>query len=180
MSGKLIVCTPEERAEIQAWAMENCKKNWVANGKHTSRYHAVMDSCDPPPPDCVWEIKKRVVEAFGLEGRPAEPLFRDFCSVHFQGGMAHLHLDPNTDGLVNTRFNVMIQKPQVGGMPVNDGKNVTIVQEGEAWRVDSGITPHCSTMVKGPVPRIILSFGFLLEPPPGVEVSSRESECKTE
>lgn len=73
----------------------------------------------------------------------------------------HEHRDHNHRGLIHTRFNVLVSKPEAGGEPINNGRMID-VNEGEVWRCNAGLDLHSCTKVVGNKPRIVLSFGYLL------------------
>lgn len=145
---------------VAAWAAANYqtfKRNTISPGRH----FGILQRSDLSPPPEVWEIKRRIVDAFGLADAPIEPIFKDYCSVITEGGAIHRHTDLNQGDKIHTRFNVMVARPDGGGMPVH-GDNEIDVAEGEVWRCDAGSVEHGSTPVVGPNPRIVLSYGFLL------------------
>jgi hypothetical protein len=44
---------------------------------------------------------------------------------------------------------------------VQDGVEM-VVEEGDVWRCDASRVRHWCTPVRGPKPRIVLSYGFLI------------------
>ncbi|RKP47022.1 hypothetical protein [Trinickia fusca] len=141
---------------IRAWALANVRR-FQPNG--FGRQFASLHLFTNVPAE-VWKIKLSIIERFGLRNTPPEPLYRDLCSLITRGGAVHMHRDPNQGGLIHTRFNVMISKPQAGGQPIIDNE-ILDVPEGGIYRVDAGLKLHGTTAVLGDRPRIILSFGFL-------------------
>ena len=116
----------------------------------------------PDAPKEVWSIKSLVMSHYMIPASaPTEPMFQDFCGVITDGGAVHRHSDPNVGELIHTRFNVMVSKPDIGGVPIINGVPVQ-VEEGEVWRCDAGLYEHECTTVTGFKPRVVLSFGFLL------------------
>ena len=73
------------------------------------------------------------------------------------------HTDPNDGKNIHTRFNVLISKPEVGGLGVIN-EQVIEVEENEVWVCAAGRYLHYSTKVEGPKPRILLSFGHFIHP----------------
>ena len=140
---------------IKKWAEENYK-TFTNNG--FGRQFKILDNSCPKE---VFTIKKIIVEKYKLENKQQEPIYKDFCGFITDGGAIHEHTDANKNGLIHTRFNVMISKPIEGGIPIQDGKQI-LVEEGDVWRCDAGLIKHSCTEVKGNKPRIVLSFGFLL------------------
>lgn len=157
-----IVMTSEEQVEIVEWANKNYV-NFINNGP--GRQYHFLDTFEDIP-ICIWNIKQRVVEKEGLYEYRQEPVFRDYIGYIVNGGQIHPHKDPNNDFLdddllIHTRFNVFIQLPLKGGMPIYGNKKID-VKELEYIRCLSGLETHYCEKVEGEKARIILSFGFLI------------------
>lgn len=145
---------------VAAWAVANYQ-TFKRNPFSPGRYYGILQRSDLSPPAEVWEIKRQIVDAFGLANAMIEPTLMDYCSFITEGGAIHRHFDQNQAGRIHTRFNVMVARPDGGGMPVH-GDTEIHVAEGEVWRCDAGRVENWSTPVIGPNPRIVLSYGFLL------------------
>jgi hypothetical protein len=141
---------------VIAWACEN-RAAFRPNG-HGRQYGVLQEYT---PPDAVWVVKRQIVEAHGLQHAEQEPRFKDFCGLITDGGAIHPHKDPDVNGKQHVRFNVMVSKPEAGGMPVQDGVELA-VEPGDVWRCDASRVRHWCTPVQGTKPRIVLSFGFLV------------------
>jgi hypothetical protein len=147
---------------VKKWADENYK-TFRPNG--FGRQYGILQNINTPKE--VWEIKEKVVDFFKLHDAKQEPIFKDYCGYIKEGGAIHKHTDINEGSLIHTRFNVMISKPIEGGEPVQN--NIVLsVNEGDVWRCDAGKVLHWCTPVIGNKPRIVLSFGFLLEENNGI------------
>jgi len=138
------------------WAIAN-KPRFKPNG--FGRQYGDLATLNAPA--IVWDIKSKIIAANGLQDCQQEPIFKDYCGFITAGGAIHKHQDPNQNGKIHTRFNVMVSKPISGGVPVIDEKEV-YVEEGDIWRCDAGLLEHWCTPVVGNKPRIVLSFGFLV------------------
>jgi hypothetical protein len=145
-------------APVSAWAIER-HKAFQPNGH--GRQYGVLYREDLTPPSEVWEIRRQIVEANGLQGCDTEPMFQDFCGFITAGGAIHEHQDFDHNGKQHIRFNVMVSKPEAGGTPVQDGVEMP-AEEGVVWRCDASRVRHWCTPVQGPKPRIVLSYGFLV------------------
>jgi len=98
---------------------------------------------------------------FGLKPVSVEPIFKNLTGNHFQdGAFVHPHTDPAPEGLVHTRCNLMLRKPEEGGNPVLDGEELDI-DEGDLWLCLASMELHSSTPIKGGE-RLIFSFGSLV------------------
>ena len=138
------------------WA-NNSYTQFKANGDNRQFCTLVHGYC----PIEVWEIKKIIENRYDLAGKVQEPMFRDFCGYILDGGQVHRHQDLNSYGLIHTRFNVLLSKPEFGGTPVINGVALSI-EENEVWVCKAGLYQHETTRVQGSKPRIVLSFGYLL------------------
>jgi hypothetical protein len=145
-------------APVSAWAIRN-HKSFRPNGH--GRQYGVLYREDLGPPPEVWEIRRLIVEANNLQGCTTEPMFQDFCGFITEGGAIHSHQDQDHNGKQHARFNVMVSKPETGGIPVQDGVEIE-VDEGNVWRCDASRVRHWCTPVQGLKPRIVLSYGFLI------------------
>ena len=91
-----------------------------------------------------------------------EPILGNFIGVVEEGGYVHQHMDPRTDGKCHVRINFMISKPDIGGMPIINGRTYDI-KEGECWINLASEWEHGTDIVKGTKPRITLSIGSLVD-----------------
>lgn len=92
-----------------------------------------------------------------------DTIFTDFLSVNTISGAIHPHTDPNIEGYIHTRFNLIVQAPDSGGNPVYNGMEFPI-KSGMLWRCEAGKYIHSSTPVIGLKKRINISFGFQIKP----------------
>ena len=151
------IMTIEEQNEIINYAKNNYK---IFDKNGYNKWKKALDEL-PKVPECIWEIKKRIIEKENLYDSPQEPTLKDQIGYMIEGGFLHLHVDQNKDGLIHTRFNVYVQIPYEGGMPIYSNHRIDI-KEREYTICRSGIDFHYTDKVKGDRERIILSFGFLL------------------
>ena len=120
-----------------------------------------FNSTDTIIPDCIWKLRQKIVFKEKLQDCIQEPVFEDFISMILPGGYIHHHKDPNQYTLYHTRFNVCIQHPSddfkvfYGGFPVDFSNGVYALSR-------SGIDVHYSTVNNSTLPRINISFGFLV------------------
>lgn len=148
---------------VKEWANVR-QKSFMPNGYGRQFLILSRDNC----PSVIWDIKEQVVAQYKLHNEAQEPVYKDFCGYITEGGQVHKHRDNNQKGLIHTRFNVLVQKPQSGGIPVINDVELEVA-EGDIWVCRAGLDYHSSTQVIGNKARIVLSFGFLLgagyEPP---------------
>ena len=146
-----------ELMTMKQWALCNVFQFWP-NGP--SRQYGDLEYLSAPT---VWrDIKQRVIQQYQIIDWILEPIYRDLCGFTTDGGFVHTHRDKTQPGRDHIRVNLVISKPDSGGDPILDGITIPLPEIGGSWRCDAGGTNHGCTPVHGSVPRIILSFGFLV------------------
>jgi hypothetical protein len=151
------IMSEDEQKIIIEWLRKNYLK---LNENGFKRYMKNMHKI-PDIPNCVWDIKQRIVEKENLQNAIEEPEFSDSIGYMMNGGQLHKHTDPNRYGLIHTRFNVYVQIPEKGGYPIYSDQ-VLKLKERTYICCRAGIDPHYCEKVEGDKERIILSYGFLL------------------
>jgi hypothetical protein len=140
--------------------------DWVKKNYKTFKptgYHRGMNSLQnySDVPECIWNIKQRIVEKEGLENEKQDPFFKDAVGYMWEGGSLHKHTDPNIENLIHVRYNVYVQIPYEGGIPVYNNIRCNL-KERTYICCRSGIDYHWCEKVIGERERIVLSFGFML------------------
>jgi len=153
------IISEEEQQEIIQWANQTYH-TFLRNGP--GRQFQKLRSMKSTP-SCVWDIKKRIIEREHIDNPITEPIFEDYIGYITHGGKIQRHTDPNRSGLLHTRFNLIVQLPEKGGMPIYADKLIK-VKERTYIRCNSGTDFHECELVEGPKARIVLSFGFLFPP----------------
>jgi hypothetical protein len=104
-------------------------------------------------------FKEIVYEEIGVPNILPEPQFGNFIGVNLEGGSVHEHQDArDKNNNVHLRFNFMIQKPDIGGNPIINGKEYWI-DEDTCWMNYASEWKHGSTPVAGGRARVVLSLG---------------------
>jgi len=151
------IITEAEQATIIQWANDNYT-TFTKNGQ--GRQFLVLSTATNAPP-CISDIKQRIVEKENLEYAEQESDFGDYVSYIQNGGQINKHKIPEIGGKSLIRFEVYVQLPLNGGMPLIDDK-VEIVTERHYARRKPDADFHSCQIVEGMKNRIVLSFGFLL------------------
>jgi hypothetical protein len=162
-----------ERCELNDWVTNlflNNHMDVLSNGRFEKKllpddgnnafvYSAPGEKVNP----LVFEIKKRIEEKERLTTSKHEYYLKDFVAVVPKNGFIHKHTDPNEfeHNLFHVRFNVFISVPP-NDMSTYYGGNVINAVEGCYVLCRSGIDQHWSDINMGDIPRISLSFGYLL------------------
>lgn len=147
---------------VNDWVDIN-KDLFYPNEKGENRWmYQVKDYDTYSYPEEFLDIKYELMDMFNV------PLYAvqdtdiyDAIGIQTKGAFTHLHMDNNSGDNVHFRLNVLVSKPEVGGMPVIKDEVIN-VEEGEPWICYSGIEYHSTTKVGGDVKRILLTYGFTL------------------
>lgn len=157
------IMTEEECCELNTWATElytNNQLDPISQGK----FDLKISHTDKTVIPLVFEIKKRIEETELLGSYKSETFVNDFLEVVPINGCIQKHTDPNDfqNNLFHVRFNVFISIP-----PNDIGTtyyNGVIIESIKCCYVlcRSGIDTHWSDVNTSDIPRISLSFGYLL------------------
>jgi len=160
------IMTVDEQTAIIEWTM----KNWQnfryneLNGGYFIFTEFIEESHDDSKlnlkvSNIISSIRNRVIEAEKLHCLSSEPSLQDFIYYMNKNTKLHKHKDANSNDGYHIRFNVIIQLPEKGGVPIYGGKKM-YVQERCYLVCRSGIDYHTSSVIDGDVPKIVISFGF--------------------
>jgi hypothetical protein len=118
-----------------------------------------------PLPEEFWAIRTRVIARLGIDDLSDDPYKGSFLTSVAPGGDVHTHKDARLwiDGDLRPllRCNVMVRRPDAGGMPVIEGTEFDIPDRG-LWALHPTENIHGATSVAGPTSRVTLSFGFVV------------------
>ncbi len=158
------IMNDEERLCIRDWAIGLMSKSLMielSNKRLEYKIDAIKN--DTNVAQIVFEIRKRIEEREHLSSFEKDIYVNDFVAIVPTGSFIHKHRDPNTyeKELYHVRFNVFITLPKLGGATYYDGHVIDSV-EGSYVLCRSGIDEHWSDPNEDVVPRISLSFGYLL------------------
>lgn len=132
----------------------------IWNPKHGEIHPAAL-------PAVFWAIRARVVARLGLDGLDEDPYKGSFLTYLLPGGRVHEHRDRRIEldgrGVSVLRCNVLLERPEGGGMPVIGGQELDVPERG-AWAFYPTELVHAATPVSGDRHRVTLSFGFLVHP----------------
>lgn len=154
------IITQDEASTIFKWAITLQKKGYLKNNTNNKRNFRKVSQL-PNTPSLYYEIRNRITDALGIEDI-LEPVLESYISVITEGGAVHAHTDPEQPGYKHLRANVMISKPKEGGRPIIEGETYDIEQRGWWWFLP-GEMLHTSEKVTGKKPRIICSYGYLVD-----------------
>jgi len=154
------IMSEEERIEIKKWCLSICP-----NSEPLSNYRTqyLIHAENKNIPHIIFDIKRRIIKKEHMEGFEEEKELNDFVGFVLPGGRIHKHTDKNDKEkkLYHARFNVFIELPKKGCTTYYDGVPIT-AKPCNYVLSRSGVDPHWSDKNEDIVPRISLSFGYLL------------------
>lgn len=153
------IMSSQEQEVILDWMLE-VQHKFVSNpmGNHRNYY---IFSDDPSAPKVLFDIKKRIYKKEKLGEVYIEPMYKDYIGCILEGGHIHKHKDANVGNLKHVRYNVFLTVPKKGGVPFYNDKKMKMVERGYI-KCNSGDEYHYCTPVEGEIPRIVISYGFLV------------------
>lgn len=163
MYNRGLIMSREEQEILHKWTLELLSTNKIGTIAH-GRYHKTLLKDDADVIPLVFEIDARIRKKENLSLSQKETYLGDFVTIIPKNGFIHKHIDPNKiqHNLFHVRFNVFITVPSDGSMNVYyDGNEVDSVELCYVL-CRSGIDHHWSDPNTSDVPRISLSFGYLL------------------
>lgn len=157
----------EEQLFLLKWIEENInlfKINPITlEGElYGSRKAYIVENEDDGCFDLVKKIKNKLIKIENIKDWIEEPYYKDLIGINSTGGSIHQHTDLNIDGYTHIRYNVILKYPTEGGHSIYNGK-INVLKENMVWRCVAGKVRHGSVPVKGEIPRITLSLGFLIK-----------------
>lgn len=156
------IMTTSERNELESWAIALLTSNTMTTSENKIKLKVLSENDGHIIP-LIFELKRRVEEKERLTGFKKETSVKDNLIIVPKGGFLHKHTDPNDlqNNLFHIRFNIFISVNQTDFNAYYDGHVVDAV-DGCYVLCRSGIDSHWSDINESEIPRISLSFGYLL------------------
>jgi|LakMenEpi03Aug12_release.lakeMendotaPanAssembly.Ray.scaffolds.fasta_scaffold226161_2 hypothetical protein len=132
------------------------------NGAGYGRKLCLLNKIDHRLSEEIRLFSKQCYESLGIFEYDDEPMFGNLIGVNKEGAFVHPHTDPGVDDKCHVRLNFLIQKPVTGGMPIINGVEYTIEENG-CWKNIASAWWHGSSRTEGSKERIILSLGALVK-----------------
>ena len=151
------IISQEEQMIIVDWVLRN---NHKFNNSGYSRRMQRLDFFEFKP-DVFEILRERIIQKEKLQNYAPEPILDDSIGYMTNGGKLQRHRDPNSGNKIHIRFNVYVQVPIEGGMPIYNDQLIPIPERCYIC-CRSGIDFHESSEVIGEKARIVISFGFLI------------------
>jgi hypothetical protein len=151
-----------ERRELEDYALK-LKADEVLEANPAGRnrfYQGIWGG--PLVTPLIRKLAGRIEGRFGLDGVPVDPELGWVISVIYHGGFVHTHKDDrlyHDRPLKHLRCNVVVSKPDGGGVPVIGKRPVPLIERG-GWAFFASEVEHSAFPVNGSKPRIIYQFGY--------------------
>lgn len=152
------ILNPKEQNEIIKWAQEKYNHFEVIG---YNRWRCVLEYA-PSYPKIIDIIKQRIVEIENLQNSIQEPIYKDSIIYMQNGSKIHKNISPNNGNLIHVRFNVYVQIPKNGGLPIYNNISYEIKERCYICS-KSGIDYNECDQIFGNKELIILSYGFLMD-----------------
>ena len=167
------VVTYEEQQCIINWIGENKNKTFIynlLNGGYFMYIDTLKETldnsnnivCNENIYKIITNIKKRIESLENLNDCKTCPELGHFIYYMGNGTKLHRHKDDNNINSYHIRFNVIIQNPESGGVPIYAGKKIN-TKERCYIICRSGLDYHESTLVNGNKPKITISYGYSID-----------------
>ena len=169
------IMSETERLEIRNWANDLVFNNKMDELTH-ERLELKLNNNNSEIIPLVFEIRKRIEQRERMESFEREKHVNDFVTIISKTGFIQKHTDTNDiqRNLFHIRFNVFITIPNKGGATYYDGHEIDAIA-GSYVLCRSGIDEHWSDPNEDIIPRISLSFGYLVPPEKADELCSDTS-----
>jgi len=151
---------PDEQKSLVDWAYE-VRNLLEPNPASPKRFFKRLKEL--PENTLVDKVIQKILKVYKLDTTlKYDGDLGSLLSWHDEGGSVHEHTDKPLEypALRHYRFNLFINLPDAGGVPIYNGKPLD-VEERRLVPYEADIHPHSSTKVIGIKPRIVLSFGWL-------------------
>lgn len=130
----------------------------IPNRISPHRYFNFLHALPGELPNVLRDLEYRIWHITDFTAAERDTFLPHYLSVNEPGAAIHPHTDPGVPaGHVNTRFNVMVNKP-AGGEPVILG-DIVPAETGDAWVFVATTNGHRSNKVIDGW-RIVVSYGF--------------------
>lgn len=114
-------------------------------------------------PSLFFDIKKRILDKENIKNNYIDDsIYGDYIGYITNGGKIQYHIDPTITGYDHIRFNLFLSVPKNGGFPIYNGVTIPVTV-GDYVRCNSSKEYHKCTIVKGNIPRIVISYGIYLK-----------------
>lgn len=150
----------EEKEILLKWVEKN--QTHFTNNQSAYRKYVILNQVENYPKEIVSKLRDRIIELDNIGEWIEEPNFYDLIGINEDSGSIHPHTDPNIEGYVHTRYNIILKYPIEGGHSIY-GNSINVLEENMVWKCIAGEVVHASTPVVGDRPRITLSLGFQIK-----------------
>lgn len=164
--------TEDERISLLKWALDsqqylhyaqpmNNEENQTNKVRHFNSIYQL-----PSFPPLITQLKEKIATLENLLPFLNIPVPNDdWIGIIGKGGFVEPHKDGNLPNHYTRRYNILLQHPHKGGLPIYDNQ-VVDVKPRDIWRCDAGLLRHTSQIVEGDVFRVNLALSFSIPKKP--------------
>lgn len=158
--------TEEERILLLEWALDSQKYLHYAqpmNNEETQinkvrHFNSIYRLPSFPP--LVLQLKEKIAIQENITSSLFLPVPNDdWVGIIGKGGFVEPHRDGNLPNHYTRRYNILLQIPSKGGLPIYDNQIVEVKLR-DIWRCDAGLLTHTSQMVESDDLRVNLALSF--------------------
>lgn len=126
------------------------------------------------PDKLIKKLRDRIVEIEGIKKHHTDIIHEDVISYMTQGGYHDYHKDMNFVNWVLVRYNIILEKPQLGGLSVY-GDELNDWPVASIWKCVAGSIEHGVTKIESTDRRVVLCLGFMIKYPDVIEKQHNQS-----
>ena len=154
--------TKSERNILLKFILDN-KDNLKIRAKDNELFGTIQEIPNYPK-KLIEKLRKRIIYLEGVGKHHPDLLHEDTISFMSKGGYHDYHRDMNYVSWVLVRYNIIISKPDLGGLSVY-GDEINEWPVGSIWKCVAGLVDHGVTEIKSNDDRIVLCLGFMINYP---------------
>lgn len=164
--GYLNFLTKKELGVLKTF-IKNNQKNLSVRANENELFGMIADLPDNPK-TLIKKLRERIIKLEGIKKHYPDLIHEDTISYMSQGGYHDYHRDINYINWILVRYNIVISKPELGGLSVY-GDEINDWPEGSIWKCVAGLVEHGVTKIESNDERIVLCLGFMIRHPDVME-----------
>ena len=107
-----------EHDTLLAWAETQYQTGRLKPNPHGAhRFYATHDMLSNIPSE-FWTARERGLRLYEITSHEEEPTYKCFLGCNLDGGFVHTHRDRSKRGKLHFRLNLMLSRPEDGGVPI--------------------------------------------------------------
>ena len=157
--GYLNFISDQEKRELIKFIKKNLNSFHVRN--NTNELLCSIQDLPDFPNKLITKLRDRIINLENIGEHYPDIVHKDAISIIYDGGFHDYHRDINYLNWTLVRYNIILSKPDLGGLSVY-GDEINDWDEKTIWKCVAGNIKHGVTRVSGDKERIVLCLGFLI------------------